>query len=114
MRNRDIREWCSQARFIPLREVALTTFGGSEGSVPVPSPSFFYGIWGDSTATTDGTHPSVGEVSLSLATACYGKGMSAGTGSGTNHDAEDVLYIAFTGADAVPGGVDGGELRRVP
>lgn len=29
--------------------------------------------------------------------------MKAGSGSGTSHDAEDVLYIAFTGADAVPG-----------
>lgn len=29
--------------------------------------------------------------------------MQAGTGSNTSHDEEDVLYIAFTGADAVPG-----------
>ncbi|KAJ3463345.1 hypothetical protein MRS44_008131 [Fusarium solani] len=54
------------------------------------------------TATT-AIAPSVGEASLSLATACYGKGMQAGTGSNTSHDEEDVLYIAFTGADAVPG-----------
>lgn len=29
--------------------------------------------------------------------------MQAGTGSNTSHDEEDVLYIAFTGADAVLG-----------
>ena len=29
--------------------------------------------------------------------------MKAGDGSGTSHDADDVLYIAFTGSDAVPG-----------
>lgn len=29
--------------------------------------------------------------------------MQAGTGSGTSHDEDDVLYIAFTGSDAVPG-----------
>ncbi|KAF7561374.1 hypothetical protein G7046_g2758 [Stylonectria norvegica] len=62
----------------------------------------FYGIWADSNAD-DGERPSVGEVSVSLATACYGKSMQAGTGSGTSHDVDDVLYIAFTGADAVPG-----------
>ncbi|KAI8725485.1 Endo-chitosanase [Fusarium sp. LHS14.1] len=62
----------------------------------------FYGIWGDSNGD-HGDRPSVGEASLSLATACYGKGMQAGTGSNTSHDEEDVLYIAFTGADAVPG-----------
>lgn len=41
----------------------------------------------------------VGEASISLATACYGKGMNGNSG----HDANDVLYIAFPGSDAVPG-----------
>lgn len=29
--------------------------------------------------------------------------MKAGTDTGSSHDAPDVLYIAFTGKDAVPG-----------
>lgn len=62
----------------------------------------FYGIWGDSN-TDDGPRPSVGEVSISLGTACYGEQMQAGTGSNTSHTTPDVLYIAFTGEDAVPG-----------
>jgi hypothetical protein len=41
----------------------------------------------------------VGEASISLATACYGKGINGNSG----HDQDDVLYIAFTGASAVPG-----------
>ncbi|KAI5467898.1 fungal chitosanase of glycosyl hydrolase group 75-domain-containing protein [Mariannaea sp. PMI_226] len=61
----------------------------------------FYGVWGDYNGDSD--RPSVGETSLSLATACYGKGMSSSDGSGTSHNEEDVLYIAFIGQDAVPG-----------
>lgn len=41
----------------------------------------------------------VGEASISLATACYGKGINGNSG----HDDNDVLYIAFPGKDAVPG-----------
>jgi hypothetical protein len=41
----------------------------------------------------------VGEASISLATACYGTGITGNNG----HDEDDVLYIAFPGADAVPG-----------
>lgn len=41
----------------------------------------------------------VGEASISLATACFGKGMNGNAG----HDTNDVLYIAFPGGDAVPG-----------
>jgi hypothetical protein len=41
----------------------------------------------------------VGEASISLATACYGKSINGNSG----HDDNDVLYIAFTGSDAVPG-----------
>ncbi|KAH6883468.1 fungal chitosanase of glycosyl hydrolase group 75-domain-containing protein [Thelonectria olida] len=62
----------------------------------------FYGIWGDVNGG-DSPRPSVGEVSLSLATACYGKNMSSSDGDGTSHNAEDVLYLAFIGEDAVPG-----------
>jgi hypothetical protein len=41
----------------------------------------------------------VGEASLSLATACYGKSVNGNAG----HDENDVLYVAFPGADAVSG-----------
>lgn len=41
----------------------------------------------------------VGEASISLATACYGNSITGNSG----HDNNDVLYIAFTGSDAVPG-----------
>lgn len=41
----------------------------------------------------------VGEASISLATACFGKKINGNSG----HDEDDVLYIAFTGQDAVPG-----------
>jgi hypothetical protein len=41
----------------------------------------------------------VGEASISLATACFGNYIQGNTGYDTN----DVLYIAFTGDDAVPG-----------
>ncbi|KAI5456792.1 family 75 glycoside hydrolase [Mariannaea sp. PMI_226] len=57
-----------------------------------------YGIWGDENGD-DGKYPMVGEASISLATACFGKGMNGNAG----HDGNDVLYIAFPGSDAVPG-----------
>jgi hypothetical protein len=41
----------------------------------------------------------VGEASISLATACYGKTINGNSG----YDGNDVLYLAFTGSDAVPG-----------
>lgn len=41
----------------------------------------------------------VGEASISLATACYGKSITGNNG----HDETDVLYIAFPGSEAVPG-----------
>jgi hypothetical protein len=41
----------------------------------------------------------VGEALISLATACYGTGITGNNG----HDEDDVLYIAFPGVDAVPG-----------
>ncbi|KAK3392874.1 family 75 glycoside hydrolase [Podospora didyma] len=58
-----------------------------------------YGIWGDMNGD-DGPHPMVGEASTSLATACYGKKHITGD---NGHDQDNVLYIAFTGDDAVPG-----------
>ncbi|KXH25221.1 fungal chitosanase [Colletotrichum simmondsii] len=57
-----------------------------------------YGIWGD-TNGDDGPQAMVGEASISLATACYGNSINGNSG----HDDNDVLYIAFTGDDAVPG-----------
>lgn len=41
----------------------------------------------------------IGEASISLATACFGKGVNGNAG----YDGNDVLYIAFPGSDAVPG-----------
>ncbi|RSL92765.1 hypothetical protein BHE90_005132 [Fusarium euwallaceae] len=58
----------------------------------------FYGIWGDENGD-DGDYPMVGEASISLATACFGKSMNGNFG----HSEDDVLYIAFPGSDAVPG-----------
>ncbi|KAF9877999.1 zn 2cys6 transcription factor [Colletotrichum karsti] len=60
--------------------------------------SMYYGIWGD-TNGDDGPQAMVGEASISLATACFGNGVHGNQG----HDINDVLYIAFTGNDAVPG-----------
>ncbi|TID01677.1 Endo-chitosanase [Colletotrichum higginsianum] len=57
-----------------------------------------YGIWGD-TNGDDGPEAMVGEASISLATACYGNSVNGNSG----HDDNDVLYIAFTGDEAVPG-----------
>ncbi|KAM0812872.1 putative Endo-chitosanase [Seiridium cardinale] len=57
-----------------------------------------YGVWGDENGD-DGAHPMVGEASISLATECFGKSINGNSG----HDGNDVLYIAFTGPDAVPG-----------
>ncbi|KAK1991426.1 fungal chitosanase [Colletotrichum falcatum] len=57
-----------------------------------------YGIWGD-TNGDDGPQAMIGEASISLATACYGDVINGNSG----HDENDVLYIAFTGDDAVPG-----------
>ncbi|MBE3045377.1 glycoside hydrolase family 75 protein, partial [Candidatus Bathyarchaeota archaeon] len=57
-----------------------------------------YGVWGD-TNGDDGPHPMVGEASISVATACFGDGITGNSG----HDEDDVMYIAFVGEDAVPG-----------
>ncbi|KAF2846526.1 glycoside hydrolase family 75 protein [Plenodomus tracheiphilus IPT5] len=57
-----------------------------------------YGVWGDANGN-DG-QPLVGEASISLATACYGKENINGN---AGHDENDVLYIAFPGGKAVPG-----------
>ncbi|KAI1817482.1 chitosanase [Poronia punctata] len=58
----------------------------------------YYGIWGDENGD-DGERAVIGESSISLATACFGTSMTGNNG----HDETDVLYIAFTGSDAVPG-----------
>ena len=56
-----------------------------------------YGIWGDTNG--DDGPPLIGEASLSLATECFGQSMNADNG----YSGEDVLYIAFSGEEAVPG-----------
>lgn len=48
----------------------------------------------------------VGEASISLATLCFGDAMTGNNG----HSDLDVLYIAFTGTDAVPG-ADGADWK---
>ncbi|KAK0732402.1 fungal chitosanase of glycosyl hydrolase group 75-domain-containing protein [Apiosordaria backusii] len=67
-------------------------------AVVCPGNKMVYGIWGD-TNGDDGDKPMVGEVSIALATACWGKNMTGDNG----YDGMDVLYVAFTGKDAVPG-----------
>ncbi|KAK3393900.1 fungal chitosanase of glycosyl hydrolase group 75-domain-containing protein [Podospora didyma] len=57
-----------------------------------------YGIWGD-TNGDDGDKPMVGEAAISLATACEGDSMTGDNG----YSNTDILYLAFTGKDAVPG-----------
>eukprot|EP00980_Cylindrotheca_fusiformis_P022503 scaffold9367_cov119-Cylindrotheca_fusiformis.AAC.1 len=58
----------------------------------------FFGIWGDENGD-DGDIPMVGEASISMATLCFGTEMNGNNG----YDDTDVLYLAFTGSDAVPG-----------
>lgn len=48
----------------------------------------------------------VGEASISLATLCFGDSVTGNNG----HGDLDVLYIAFTGTDAVPG-ADGADWK---
>ncbi|KAK4173796.1 fungal chitosanase of glycosyl hydrolase group 75-domain-containing protein [Triangularia setosa] len=67
-------------------------------AVVCPGNKMVYGIWGD-TNGDDGDKPMVGEVSIALATACWGKNMTGDNG----YDGMDLLYVAFTGIDAVPG-----------
>ncbi|KAI1382783.1 glycoside hydrolase family 75 protein [Hypoxylon trugodes] len=57
-----------------------------------------YGIWGD-TNGDDGVNARIGESSISIGTLCFGTGINGEVG----YDHEDVLYIGFTGSDAVPG-----------
>ncbi|KAL2871647.1 uncharacterized protein BJX67DRAFT_377396 [Aspergillus lucknowensis] len=59
----------------------------------------FYGVWGDVNGD-DGVLPLVGEASLALATACFGHGA---VDEDTGYDGTDVLYLAFSGGEAVPG-----------
>lgn len=54
-------------------------------------------MWGDTNG--DDGPPLVGEVSVSLGQACYGNAVNGNQA----HDDNDILYLAFTGQDAVPG-----------
>ncbi|KAI1411645.1 glycoside hydrolase family 75 protein [Hypoxylon sp. FL1857] len=56
-----------------------------------------YGIWGD-TNGDDGVNPRVGEASISIANLCFGSGFDLNGDVG-----QGILYIGFTGDDAVPG-----------
>jgi len=62
-------------------------------------PCQFYGVFGDINGS-DGEHPVVGEASIGIATACFGKSITSDNG----HDEDDVLYIAFTGDGTKPEG----------
>ncbi|TQV93105.1 hypothetical protein V2A60_003584 [Cordyceps javanica] len=55
----------------------------------------FYGVWGDTNGFT-----STGEASLALAKLCF---PNDGLNGDAGHDEKDVLYLAFTGDEAVPG-----------
>ncbi|KAM5433474.1 hypothetical protein MferCBS31731_007111 [Microsporum ferrugineum] len=62
----------------------------------------FYGIWGDTNGNTD-----TGEVSISLAQACFPENHLTGN---NGHEAHDVLFVAFEGEDAKPG-IDGADWK---
>ncbi len=67
-------------------------------AVVCPDYRLVYGVWGD-TNGDDGSKPMVGEASLSLATVCGGSSVNGNSGI----DEDAVLYIGFTGEEAVPG-----------
>ncbi|KAK4240514.1 glycoside hydrolase [Achaetomium macrosporum] len=64
----------------------------------VCNQQLIYGIWSDENGD-DGDKPMIGEASISMATACFGTSVNGNSG----HDDTDVLYLAFPGAEAVPG-----------
>ncbi|RCI08858.1 hypothetical protein L249_5000 [Ophiocordyceps polyrhachis-furcata BCC 54312] len=64
----------------------------------VCNKKLIYGIWGDINGD-DGQQPMIGEASISLATACFGPSMTGNNG----HEENDILYLAFPGAEAVVG-----------
>ncbi|EKD17627.1 uncharacterized protein L3040_006748 [Drepanopeziza brunnea f. sp. 'multigermtubi'] len=75
-----------------VRELSLVAVVCGNGKM-------FYGIWGDENGD-DGPRAVIGEASISMATLCYG---ASAVNGNSGHDETDVLYIAFTGAAAVPG-----------
>ncbi|KAL8383859.1 hypothetical protein RB599_006276 [Gaeumannomyces hyphopodioides] len=68
--------------------------------------NLFYGLWGDENGP-DGKHAMIGEAGIGLARACFGGVTTIDGGHGWSNT--DVLYLAFTGADAVP---DAGQQPR--
>ncbi|GBF64510.1 endo-chitosanase [Trichophyton mentagrophytes] len=62
----------------------------------------FYGIWGDTNGNTD-----TGEVSISLARACFPENNLTGN---NGHEDHDVLFVAFKGEEAKPG-ADGADWK---
>ncbi|KAL8298974.1 hypothetical protein RB597_007548 [Gaeumannomyces tritici] len=61
--------------------------------------NLFYGLWGDENGP-DGRYPMIGEAGIGLARACFGGAATIDGGHGWSNT--DVLYLAFTGSDAVP------------
>lgn len=65
----------------------------------VCNKQLYYGVWADENGPDD-DHAMVGEASIALATLCFpDDGISGNNG----HSDKDVMYIAFSGDDAVPG-----------
>ncbi|KAF3290739.1 hypothetical protein TWF970_000005 [Orbilia oligospora] len=58
----------------------------------------FYSVWGDTNGCDDNNF--TGEASISLAQLCF---PNEGLNGNKGHTAHDVLYLAFTGSDAVVG-----------
>ncbi|KAK6544696.1 hypothetical protein TWF694_001382 [Orbilia ellipsospora] len=58
----------------------------------------FYSVWGDTNGCDDNEF--TGEASISLAQMCF---PSEGLNGNNGHEDRDVLYLAFTGSDAVVG-----------
>ncbi|KAF3492419.1 chitosanase [Arthroderma uncinatum] len=65
------------------------------GVEPLSVVAVFYGIWGDTNGNTD-----TGEVSISLAQACFPHNNLTGN---NGHEDHDVLFVAFKGEEAKPG-----------
>ncbi|KAI1799204.1 glycoside hydrolase family 75 protein [Daldinia bambusicola] len=68
------------------------------GMKPLSVMAIVYGVWGD-TNGDDGENPRIGEASISVATLCFGHDFEDEVG----FNEEKILYIGFTGTEAVPG-----------
>ncbi|KAF3905008.1 hypothetical protein AA313_de0203215 [Arthrobotrys entomopaga] len=67
----------------------------------VCNDQLFYSVWGDTNGCDDDNF--TGEASISLAQMCF---PNEGLNGNNGHETHDVLYLAFTGSDAVVGPSD--------